>query len=450
MDWEKLRDKLVREKYPDEKEFQELRNQYENISKYIETKYGVETFFAGSAGRKTCMKGDRDIDLFLMFPEDLKRQKLESQGLNIGEKVFKHFAGDYEVEYAEHPYTKGGIEGHEVEIVPCYDTNPGEIKSAVDRSPHHAKWVRENLSEEQKQDVVLLKTFLKAQGVYGSSLKIQGFSGYLCEILVHYFGSFKNLLEEAENWSEKEIIDPEKHHEGELPEELEKKFSDDSLVVIDPVDEERNVASVLTTENYSKFIYDAWRFNRKPGMNFFRVEETEVTKFEIQREIEKRGDFLVIELDSINEPDDIVYPQMRKTMSRLEKKISGNDFRIFESGFHVGENIRLFFELNSILPETEYVKGPRIFHGLDHLEQFNSKYSNTFIRGDRIVAKIDREFTEVKELLKNFLDGDRDELEEKGIPGNVARKIQDFRMVDPVMEDEAWLKFLAEKLKVEQ
>lgn len=448
MDWKKLRQKLVRQKYPDTEELEELREQYEKISEHITEEFGVETFFAGSAGRKTCMKGDRDIDLFLMFPEKLERQELENRGLKIGEKTFRHFDGDYEVDYAEHPYTKGEIDGHEVEIVPCYDTAPGEIKSAVDRSPHHAEWVKENLDQEQIEDVVLLKSFLKAQGIYGSSLMTRGFSGYLCEILIEEYGSFRDLLEEAENWREKTVIDPEEHHE-ELSGELEEKFSEDSLVVIDPVDEERNVASVLTSENYSKFIHACWKFNQGPGVNFFQREEVEVEKFEVQQEIENRADFIVLEFEAINEPDDIVYPQMRKTLGRLEKRLEKHGFRIFESGFHAGEEeIRMFFELNSSLPGVEYRKGPKVFHGTDHLEEFSSKYENTFIRDERVFSKVDREFTHAKEFLKSFLDGDSDELREKGIPGNVSRKVANFRMMDPMIDDEEWLKFLAEKLKV--
>jgi tRNA nucleotidyltransferase (CCA-adding enzyme) len=449
MNWKNLRKKVVEEKYPEEEELDNLQAKYEEVSEYIQEEFGVETFFAGSAGRGTCVSGDRDIDIFLMFPEDLDRQELENRGLDIGEETFKQFEGSYNVEYAEHPYTKGEIEGFEIEIVPCYDTDPEDIQSAVDRSPHHARWVKENLSKEQKEDVVLLKSFLKSGGLYGSSLKIQGFSGYLCEILIHEYGSFRDLMEEAKGWREETLIDPENHHD-ELPRELENKFSEDSLMVIDPVDSERNVAAVLTTENYARFIHRSWRFDRKPGVNFFREEETEVDRFTVQKEIEERGDFIVVEFDRIDEPEDIVYPQMRKCMARLEDVIRGHEFRVYESGFHVGEKIRMFFELDLSLPGVRYQKGPKVFHGPQHLDEFTSKYENTFVRDERIYAKVEREFMEAKELLKDFLDEEPDELQEKGVPGNVAEKISDFRMTDPLVDDEEWLKFLTEKLKIGQ
>jgi len=448
MNWKRIRDKAVSRLYPEAEEVEELHNTYNEISAYIESEFGYQTFFAGSAGRGTSVKGDRDIDVFVKFPEDTSREKLEKEGLGIGKETFDNFEGSYHVEYAEHPYTKGKINDFEVEIVPCIDTSPGDINTAVDRSPHHAKWVEKHLDDKQKQDVVLLKSFLKSAGLYGSSLKVRGFSGYLCELLIEEYGSLKELTENSCDWGEQKIIDPENHHGDELPKVLEQKFSNDSLIVIDPVDPERNVASVLNSENYAKFIHRCWKFEENPGLNFFEKEEKQLDKFALEQEIEKRSDFLILEFEVIDEPDDIVYPQMRKVMRRLSSELIKNDFRVFEKGFHVGQKIRIFFELESQLPKIEYQKGPKVYHGAKHLDEFTSKYENTFVQEERLVAKIDREFTTAKSLIQEFFSPDVSGLKQQGIPGNVAQKIVDFRMTEPMIEDEEWLKFLAEKLNL--
>ncbi len=445
MDWQRLREKVLEEVYPTEEELESINKKYQEVSDFIEEEFGVETHFAGSAGRQTCMSGDNDIDIFLLFPDDLDPQELEDRGLEIGKKVFSKFNGDYEIEYAEHPYTKGDINGFELEIVPCYDTEPDSIKSSVDRTPHHSRWVKEHLDEKQREDVVILKKFLNTAGIYGSSLKVEGFSGYLCEILIEEHGSFEELVEEVVGWNSEKVIDPEDHHEDSLPGELVKKFDGEPLKVVDPVDPERNVASVLSLENYAKFIHLCWQFQKEPGMDFFREEEETYREFEIKQEVKKRGDFLVIEFENIDEVDDIVYPQMRKTLGRLEQVLEKRSFRIFESGFNVGKKTRIFFELDQELPEVEELEGPKVFHGEDHMEQFTSKYDNVFIREDRLVAKTEREYVNAKELLKDFLS---DDLKAKGIPDRVAEKMKKYSFVGPVQDDGEWLNYLGKKLQV--
>ena len=451
MNWTRVRDKVIEENYPDTKELRDARNVYDKISSYIKGEFGLETHFAGSTGRGTCMSGDKDIDLFVLFPKDTDRKTLEQQGLTVGKRAFENFEGEYRVEYAEHPYIKGEIEGHEVEIVPCYKLSPDNIKSAVDRTPHHSKWASENLGEQQKRDAVILKKFLNSGGLYGSSLKVRAFSGYLCEILIAHYGSFKELAEAAENWSQNQVIDPEGHYEGELPQDLEEKFSDEPLVVIDPVDPERNVASVMSTENYAKVIHRFWQFNKEPSMKFFHEESRDVSEFEIKQEIDKRAQFLVMEFGSPEAVEDVIYPQMRKALRRIKGELEKQDFRLFESGFHVGdEKTRIFIEVEGTLPELRQQKGPKVFHGVDHLEQFTQKYENTFIKDDRIYAKVDREHTRAKQYLNQFLSKDVEQLEEQGIPEHIAEKIVEFRFTDPVPEDKEWLKYLAKKLNVKE
>lgn len=448
MNWSRLREKILEEFYPSDQEFREIQQKYEEISNYIEERYGLETHFAGSASRKTCVSEDLDLDIFVLFPEDVEKSELENRGLKIGKETLEHFGADYNIEYAEHPYTKGKLEGHEIEIVPCYDTSPESIESSVDRTPHHSRWLRNNLDEEQRKDVVILKRFLETAGIYGSSLKVRGFSGYLCEILIHEYVDFRSVINEASSWEEKTIIDPENHHDGGLPEKLEEKFSEDSLIVIDPVDPERNVASVLSRENYSRFIYQSWRFRKKPGMNFFQEEKKEFTEFQVKQEVESRGDFLVIKFDRPEGVEDVIYPQMRKTMRRLTDKIESNDFRIYTSGFHAGDEIRIFFELDRELPEIGERKGPKVTHGEEHIAQFRSKYDNVYIKEDRLYARVEREYSDANKLLKEFLNKEPEELRENGIPEKIAEQLAHFSFKGPLEGGKKWLNYLGQKLTV--
>ena len=445
MNLQRIKDKVLDQYGPTEEELESADDLYTEISRFIEEEFQLETHFAGSAARKTCMAGDKDVDIFVMFSADIPEKELENKGLNVGKSVFKQFNAEPHVEYAEHPYTKGKIKDHEVEIVPCYDVEASEIKSSVDRTPHHTKWVRENLDESQRKDVVVLKRFLNAADIYGSSLKTRGFSGYLCEILISYYGGFEELMEKASEWQKETVIDPEEQLENGLPPELEEKFIDEPLKVIDPVDPDRNVASVLSLENYTKFTYRCMRFVENPGINYFDTPEREVTEFEIDQELERRNHFIVIDFEPPKEVEDIVYPQMRKALRALERELEDNEFRIFEKGLFVGSKARFYFEVEPKLPATQYVKGPKIFHGRKHVEEFRSKYQNVFIREDRLVAKTERDFTDIKEFLKDRIDN----AERIGIPSRIAEKMETFSFVEPLDGDAEWLKHLAEELHLE-
>ena len=450
MDWERLRQKILKQNYPTKEEIKEAQNKYEELSNYIENNFDVETKFCGSTARKTFMKGDKDIDIFILFPEETSKEELERKGLKIGQKVFEHFKGGYRKEYAEHPYTKGEIDDLEVEIVPCYDLQIGEIKSSVDRTPHHTEWCLNNLTEKQRKEVVILKTFLKANNLYGSSLKIQGFSGYLCEILIAKYNNFQQLIQNAQNWGKKQTIDIENHHKNRIPEELEEKFKENSLRVIDPTDSERNVAAVLSKENYAKFTYASMKFIEEPGIDKFQTREKKYTGTQIRDEMDKRGTITTIQFPAIDNVEDIIYPQLRKTVRRLAQIIKQADFQVYNKGFRVSEDyVRIYFETDDNLPEIKELRGPAPFHGKKHILEFEEKYSNTWVEGQRLKTKVERDHTMLKQFLKSEIPRDQEKLRAKGIPGDVANQMMDYRFVDPSTGDQQWLNYLGKQFNID-
>lgn len=175
-------------------------------------------------------------------------------------KVLK---GTYEIAYAEHPYTRATVEGYALDLVPCYDIkDAGRIKSAVDRTPHHNRYIFKNLTPMLSSEVRLLKQFSKSIGVYGSDLRVEGFSGYLSELLIIRYRSFVNLFKEAGKWEAgKVFIDLEKHHKARP--DTKSKYPGQPLIVIDPVDRNRNVAAALSPANFEKFKESVGAFIKK-------------------------------------------------------------------------------------------------------------------------------------------------------------------------------------------
>ena len=97
--------------------------------------------------------------------------------------------------YADHPYVEAYVDGVKFNIVPCYNVSFGDWKSAADRSPFHTSYVFSNLNQEKKNQVRVLKKFLKSLKIYGAEISIEGFSGYVCEVLILKFGSFLSTIQ---------------------------------------------------------------------------------------------------------------------------------------------------------------------------------------------------------------------------------------------------------------
>ncbi|MGB9635498.1 MAG: nucleotidyltransferase domain-containing protein, partial [Candidatus Micrarchaeia archaeon] len=174
------------------------------LNKISPTEVTVELM--GSFAKGTYIRDDVDFDVFLLFPHTYPIEKMQELTFEWGKQLLEK----WEVAYAQHPYLRGEYRGHHVDIVPSYMIKEGEevkIKTAVDRTQLHTRYVLKHITEEQKDDVRILKVFLKRLGIYGAEIKTGGFSGYLCELLIMKYGSFYDLILASRNWKYPVAID---------------------------------------------------------------------------------------------------------------------------------------------------------------------------------------------------------------------------------------------------
>ncbi|WP_416838638.1 CCA tRNA nucleotidyltransferase [Haloferax sp. DFSO52] len=343
----------------------------------------------GSTARGTWLSGDRDIDLFVRFPEDLSREKLAEYGLAVGHAVLP----DGHEEYAEHPYVKGDYEGFDVDLVPCYDvpTAP-DIRSAVDRTPFHNTYLTERLDDDLAADVRVFKRFLKGIGAYGSDLRTEGFSGYLAELLVLEYGGFEPLLRAAADWKPQVEYDPEDHGT--------RTFSD-PLVVIDPTDPERNVAAVCSAENVARLQHYARSLLANPREDLFFLPDPPALDADgVHEHLERRGTTPVaIVFTAPDLVDDQLYPQLRKSLDGVADGLDRRGFDVFRKTTFAATDAVLFVELSvAERPRVERHDGPPV-HVRTHAEGFYDAYADgtdhygPFLDGDRFVVEREREFT---------------------------------------------------------
>ena len=225
--------------------------------------------FGGSYAKETWTPKKIDIDIFVKFKKTTTEKNFEKIGRKIGFDSLKKFK-PY-VRYSEHPFVEATIDGIGVNVVPCYDVKKGDWKSAADRSTFHTEFMSEKLTGSMKNDIRILKYFLKINGMYGAEIAKQGFSGYVCEVLVYYLGSFENVLKKMAKLQNKEMI-------GESPRKFESP-----IVIIDPIDRNRNLGAAISIENVTSFILIARNFLKKNSITYFK----EKSKMKISADLAK-------------------------------------------------------------------------------------------------------------------------------------------------------------------
>lgn len=372
------------------------------------SRFKVKPILVGSLAKGTDLRGDKDLDIFIAFPTKTKREELERRGLAIGKKVLGALGVKFEIDYAEHPYVKGVYKNYEIEIVPCYSGK--KILSSVDRTPFHTQYVKKKLKKNKALagEIRLLKQFMKAHNVYGAEAKVQGFSGYLTELLVLHYGSFVDALKATSNWKFGESIDPEKQWGRE--DDLRYLFTDASLILVDPVDKDRNVAAAVSRQKLAEFMVASLEFLKGPNEEFFFPKDKKPkSKKELTRIMGTRGSKLIALLfkhGKINQNS--LYSQLRRTNNALIKEIRGFGFKVFKSDIWTDEMtqsaILLEFEIWE-LPKVMHHLGPPIDRDIANQETFRQKYAKDepYIKDGRWVVDTKRKYKTIDELIPKIL-----------------------------------------------
>lgn len=375
----------------------------------------VYAIHVGSTARDTWLKGTKDIDIFLMFPPDTSREDLELSGLMLA----KTLTDRYEEKYAEHPYIKTTFRGLDVDLVPCYRvSDPSRIQSAVDRSPFHNTYVQSHING-LCDEARLLKQFTRGVGVYGSELKTQGFSGYLCELLTIYYGSFMSVVKHGAKFRRGTVIDIEGHIDTSVE-------HPDPLVVIDPVDTKRNVAAALSEQKFYEFIDACRDFISKPSIEFFFPPEVRpMTVDELGRLLSCRGTLLLaITFGTPDIVEDTLFPQLRRAEASISRMIERHEFKVYSSGVWSGpEQSAIVLEmLVWELPCIERHMGPPVDER-EHSEKFKEKYPDAYVMGGKYAVDIPRRYPDAVGLI-------RGQLMSCGLGKNVAQSVrQEFTIL---------------------
>ncbi|MBU2637841.1 MAG: nucleotidyltransferase domain-containing protein [Nanoarchaeota archaeon] len=355
----------------------------------------------GSFAKGTWLKGNHDIDIYVRFSK--KQYSGKDISLILGQvlrKEFKkvdtlHGSRDY-FQITHKPYT--------VEIVPIMDVEKADLaENITDVSPLHVVWVSHH--KHLLDDMRLAKAFFKANRLYGAESYIQGFSGYVLEILTVYYSGFDALMQNIAKWdiSKKVVIDIEGYHKGKpIIAELNKAKLFSPLILIDPVQKERNAAAGLGHEVFEKAIILARKFIEKPLLKFFEKEK--VTKALLKKKAGKNA-LVLIEAKALDGKRDIVGAKLLKCFEFFKKLLAKHEFKLIESGWEWEKNALFWFIVpKERLSEKRKHFGPPMAEN-ERLENFKLAWEgNKVLEEDgRAYVVVKRKHRDAKSLLKALL-----------------------------------------------
>jgi len=417
----------------------------------------AEVRVEGSVAKDTWLSKEPEIDIFMRVPTTVPRKSLGEISLKIARKATE---GSEQIErFAEHPYLEAIVDGVRVNIVPCYNVTRGEWLSATDRTPYHTDYAKKYLNEQMRGEARLLKKFMKGIEVYGAEIKVGGFSGYLCELLILHYKSFIRTLKTFAQHKHGITIDIENYYKGRN-DEIQLLFKE-PLVIVDPVDKGRNVASAVQPQKLYTFVAAARAFLKNPDFKFFYPPETAaLNAMQLKQELERRGSTIIfLAFGKVDAVPDVLWGQLYKTQRSLHKLIQLNDFKILRALPWSDEktlNVFLFELEQRTLPPIKKHLGPPLEKERE-CEKFLTKYLNNsatvsgpYVEDGRWVVELKRKSVDAVALLKEKLrDGGRN----AGVAEQISQRLRkafkilvDEKIIDVYAKNSEFAKFLTEFL----
>lgn len=345
---------------------------------------GVE--LGGSVAKGTWLAGGSDIDIFVKFDVSTPTRQFTHDALNIGFEALKEYK-PY-TRHAAHPYVEADMNGTKLNVVPCYNTEMGAWLSAADRSSYHTAYMKRNLSANAKNEIRILKKFLMAQRVYGSQMETQGFSGYVTEVLILNFGTFHKTVDTLACIRHRTII-------GKTSKEF-----DTPIVIMDPIDDRRNLAAAISYRSMGRCILACRKFQKSPSMKMFGHQDLVIHPHQ--------DAMLSVEFAYSDRSPETIWGQAKGAASAIARRMTSDGFVVIRHCAVVKNNmvqIFLLFESLSI-PAVSTKAGPNVFRREQAAKfaRINSG-SMTWVGEDgklRCVGR--RRHTQAESLLRHIMD----------------------------------------------
>ncbi len=325
----------------------------------------------GSGAKGTWLKDTHDIDIYVKF--DYKKYAKKSDQLSdiLQAQLKKSFDKLVRI-HGSRDYFQTRYDGYTVEIVPILEIkNNKQAQNITDFSSFHVKYINARTSKKKSlaNDIRLAKVFAKANRFYGAESHIKGLSGYAVELLVSHYLSFLNFVKTASKWKGTTIIGSKKT--ANLL-NWAKKVS--PLILVDPVQPDRNAAAALSKEQYGNIINTCKLFLKNPSEDLFELKPVDVKK------LKKQGHLAVIRCIPITAKKDVAGAKALKAFEYLLS--NSKQFEVVDSFFDYKDAEATFYIVTkkASLPAEYKHMGPPIT---------NKKFLEAFAKANNGKISID-------------------------------------------------------------
>ena len=343
-------------------------------------KISAEAILGGSGAKRTWLKETHDIDIYVGFNYGKYKNKSDELA-DILEGALTCTKFKLSRLHGSRDYFQIKSKGYTFEIIPILGVkNLNEIKNITDASLLHVNYIVSFIRENTKlaDEIRLAKAFAKTQGCYGAESYIMGFSGYVIELLVVHYGSFEKLLRAASKWGSRTVLG-----DKTLIAKLN-RAKIGPLILLDPVQPNRNAAAALSVEKYKQFIAACRAFLKKPSEDFF----TEKTS---PGAMKKRGKLLVLNAVPLEGKEDVIGAKLLKLFNFICANLEKYGFNILDKCWYwniKAKNKAIMW----VLVDKKDIQSIRIQTGppiklVKHAEAFKKKHTDTFIKNARLFIK---------------------------------------------------------------
>ncbi|MBY9000371.1 MAG: hypothetical protein KGD64_05620 [Candidatus Heimdallarchaeota archaeon] len=373
----------------------------------------------GSFVRKTYLGEDEVYDLLLILPQTEKakvHQILDSLAKRLRKDRIKKSLLEVKKRTGKIPHLRITAEDEQVNLFVCFEVTPGESQISIfDYVPMHSQYVLTHMQENERIEVLLLKKFMKTIRVYRNEIGAVGFNGYLCELLILFYGSFWETIKGISSWRPRTVIDVKRKKEqiedvDSLTSEMLLRYY--PLYVHDPLNPKDNVAADVSILQFMSLIAAANTYKFNPTIHFFEDLQCEIPLFDdlVRKIISTGRETLVLMLKRNYQESEICWQKALSIKSAFESEIFANNYILERAQTFVSDDYYgLMVSLMNADPQHLIRKdGPSITskESLEFLKRYTKHVdvvAGPFIDNERWAIYLTKKGQKIFDFLENLV-----------------------------------------------